>query len=368
MKTGKKLEIAVIKGDGVGSEMMESALMVLKAVCDKFGHELKPYVTAACSESIEAFQNPLPEESLHICQELPAVMFGNTGLKKYQSLPLDKRPEAALMGLRKGLKVTTNIRPVKYYPSLYSFSPLKQQILSKGLDFVFVRDIMGGVLCSDKFRTQGEDGIEAYEYEYYNEKIVAQTAKTAFEIAEKRGKRLGNLDKSNVLESSRLWRQTIEHISDQYQDVTLEHYYIDYAAMKILECPWKFDVIVTSNLFGDIISDEGTQMTGTPYLYASAELAQDGCGIYTPNQLHHPDESIIGKQLVNPIGMIMAGALMMRYTFKMEEEAAQIETAVEQVLQFGYATKDLYEEGKKLVSTSEMTEKIVEQIKKQRSL
>ncbi len=169
------------------------------------------------------------------------------------------------MKLRRGMEVTTNIRPVRYYSSLCSFSPLKETILSKGLDFVFVRDIRGGVLCSDKIRTQGE---------------------------------------------------------------------------------------------------EGTQMIGTPYLYASAELAQDGRGIYTPNQLHHPDESIIGKQLVNPIGMIMAGALMMRYTFKMEDEAAWIERAVEQVLQFGYATIDIYEEGKKLVSTSEMAEKIAERIKK----
>lgn len=358
MKTGKKLEIGVIRGDGVGPEMTDSALMVLEAVCRRFGHQLKPYFVPACGESIEAFQDPLPEESLNICRGLPAVLFGNTGLRKYQSLPLEKRPEAALMKLRKGMHVTTNIRPVKYYPSLYSFSPLKKQVLSKGLDFVFVRDIVGGVLCSDKVRSEGEGGKEAYEYEYYNEKIVSQTAVIAFEMAGKRGRKVANLDKSNVLESSRLWRQTIETVGSRYPDVTLEHYYIDNAAMRILESPWKFDVIVTSNLFGDIISDEGTQMTGTPYLYGSAELSPDGRGIYTPNQLHHPDESIIGKNVVNPIGMIMAAAMMLRYTFGLEEEAAVMEQAVERALERGNATADILEEGKTPISTSEMAREI----------
>ncbi len=368
MSNRKELEIAVIKGDGVGGEMMSAAVMALKAVCCKFGHRLKLYPVTACGESIEAFGEPLPEESLRVCREVPAVLFGNTGLKRYQSLPLEKRPEAALMKLRRGMEVTTNIRPVKYYPSLYSFSPLKEPILSKGLDFVFVRDIVGGVLCSDKVRTQGEAGIEAFEYEYYNEKIVAQTARIAFGMAGKRRGKIANLDKSNVLESSRLWRQTIDAISSQYPEIFLEHYYIDNAAMKILETPWNFDVIVTSNLFGDIISDEGTQMTGTPYLYASAELGKEGRGIYTPNQLHHPDESIIGKQVVNPVGMIMAAALMLRYTFELEEEAAIMEQAVEQVLQNGNATADIWEEGKTLISTTEMGDRIVDEIELNRKI
>ncbi len=362
MSGGKILEAAVIKGDGVGPEMMEAAIHVLDTVCRKFGHKLKLYPVAACGESIEECFDPLPPESLAICRGVPAVLFGNTGLKKYQSLPLDKRPEAALMGLRRGMEVTTNIRPVNVYPSLWSFSPLKERILEKGLDIVFVRDIVGGVLCSDKIRSQGTDGLEAYEYEYYNEKIVAQTARIAFTMAQKRKKKVSSLDKSNVLESSRLWRQTIKETAAEYPNIALDHFYIDNAAMRILESPQNFDVIVTSNLFGDIISDEGTQMTGTPYLYASAEVNQDGRGIYTPNQLHYPDESVIGKQVVNPVGMIMAGALMLRYSFGLEEEACRIEQAVKQVLQDGAATRDIWEEGKTVLSTYHMGAKIAEQI------
>lgn len=356
------LEAAVINGDGVGPEMMEPALDVLKAVCHKTGCGLKLYPVEAGGAALESKGCPLPEDSLKICREVPAVLFGNTGLKKYQSLPLDKRPEAALMRLRRGLGVTTNIRPVRYYPSLGSFSPLKDRVLSKGLDFVFVRDIVGGVLCSEKVCTQGDFGQEAYEYEYYNEKIVMDTASIAFRLAALRNKSVTNLDKSNVLESSRLWRQTIERAAGDYPDITLDHLYIDNAAMRIMESPHCFDVIVTSNLFGDIISDEGTQMTGTPYLYASAEICRDGKGIYTPNQLHHPDESVIGKQVVNPVCMIAAVALMLRHTFSMEQEAELVERAVGQVLKSGCATRDIWEPGKTLLSTREMGEKIKQEV------
>ncbi|MFR6349656.1 MAG: isocitrate/isopropylmalate family dehydrogenase [Enterocloster aldenensis] len=242
------LEAAVINGDGVGPEMMEPALDVLKAVCHKTGCGLKLYPVEAGGAALESKGCPLPEDSLKICREVPAVLFGNTGLKKYQSLSLDKRPEAALMRLRRGLGVTTNIRPVRYYPSLGSFSPLKDRVLSKGLDFVFVRDIVGGVLCSEKVCTQGDFGQEAYEYEYYNEKIVMDTASIAFRLAALRNKSVTNLDKSNVLESSRLWRQTIERAAGDYPDITLDHLIL-IMAMRIRIAPL-FDVIVTSNLFG----------------------------------------------------------------------------------------------------------------------
>lgn len=185
---------------------------------------------------------------------------------------------------------------------------------------------------------------------------MADTAQIACKLAGSRTGKLINLDKSNVLESSRLWRTTVQKIAAGYSDIQLEHYYIDNAAMRILESPVKFDVIVTSNLFGDIISDEGTQMTGTPYMYASAEINREGRGIYTPNQLHHPDESVIGKQVVNPIGMIMAEALMLRFTFGLEDEAQAIEAAAKQVVEDGFATRDIWEEGKTLVSTGEMGE------------
>lgn len=357
------VEAAVMKGDGVGPEMMGPAVEVLEAVCNKFGHTLRLHPVAACGETIESCYDPLPRESLQVCQEVPAILFGNTGLEKYRNLPLAKRPEAALMGLRKGLGVTTNIRPVKCYPALYEFSPLKERVLEPGVDFVFVRDIVGGVLCSEKVRTSGTYGQEAYEYEYYNEKIVMDTAQIAFSLAAGRKKQVANLDKSNVLESSRLWRQTITQVARTYPETQLAHYYIDNAAMRIMESPQLFDVVVTSNLFGDIISDEGTQMTGTPYLYASAEINKDGHGIYTPNQLHYPDESVIGKQLVNPVGMIAAVALMLRFTFHLEEAAAVVEQAVDRVIQNGFATRDIWKEGRKRVSSCELGAEIVKEIR-----
>ncbi len=266
-----KLEAAVIQGDGVGPEMMEEAVRVLQAVCRRFGHHLKLYPVLACAQAIEAGKEPLPQESLKICTQVPAVLFGNSGLKKYQDWPLDKRPEGALMILRKALKVSTNIRPVRMYPSLKCFSPLKAERLEQGMDVAFVRDIAGGVFCSAKVQGNGDGGREAYEYEYYNETIVRKTAYTAFKLAKSRKNKVTNLDKSNVLGSSRLWRQTVQPVSGEFPQVELEHLYIDNAAMELIRDPGRFDVFVTSNLFGDIISDEGTELTGTPYLYPSAE-------------------------------------------------------------------------------------------------
>lgn len=357
-----KIEAAVIKGDGVGPEMMDGAVLVLKKICRVFGHELHLHPVVACGQAIDAGLPPLPKDSLQVCQNLPAVLFGNSGLKKYQEFPLEKRPEGALMQLRRGMKVTTNLRPVKYYPQLAGFSPLKKEILEKGLDIVFVRDIAGGVLCSDQVKGQGDFGPEAYEYEYYNEKIVKDTAEIAFWLAGRRKKRVSSLDKANVLASSRLWRQCVQRTGKKHPDIGLEHLYIDNAAMKILEAPWRFDVIVTANLFGDIISDEGTQITGTPYLFASAELNQERRGIYTPNQLHYPEEGDSGKGIVNPTGMILAAALMLRYTFSLEEEARAAEQAVWQVIQEGKATRDIWQAGKRLLSTMEMAEEIAGKI------
>lgn len=257
---------------------------------------------------LESGKEPLPQESLKICTQVPAVLFGNSGLKKYQDKPLEERPEYALLVLRKVLQVSTNIRPVRMYPSLKCFSPLKAERLESGMDVAFVRDIAGGVFCSAKVSGNGEGGKEAYEYEYYNEAIVKKTASTAFKLAKSRKGKVTNLDKSNVLGSSRLWRQTVQQVAEDFPDVELENLYIDNAAMELIRNPGRFDVFVTSNLFGDIISDEGTELTGTPYLYPSAELSNTEQGIYTPNQLHYPDESVIGKNVVDPIGMIAAAA------------------------------------------------------------
>lgn len=359
------LNIAVINGDGVGPEMMGPTIEVLKVISKKFEHQLNLYPVIASGEAIDNFGNPLPDESLETCLKSSAVLFGNTGLSKYNYLPLEKRPEFALMKLRRELGVTTNIRPVCIYPVLSRLSPLKDHIIQKGLDIVFVRDIIGGVFCSDKIKQDGEFGKEAYELEYYNEKIVRDTAKIAFEIADKRRKKVTSLDKSNVLESSKLWRATVNEVKEDYPEIELNHSYIDSAAMKIIINPNDFDVIVTSNLFGDIIADEGTQISGTPYLYASAEISKNGKGIYTPNQLHHPDEEIIGKQIVNPIGMIAASALMLRHSFSLEKEAKVIENAIKKAISLGYRTNDIAMECEKWFTTNQMGEKIVDLIKEE---
>lgn len=357
-----ELKVGVINGDGVGPEMMAPAVLVLKAISKKYGHSLELVPIIASGEAIEAFGDPMPEDSLEKCVSCQAVLLGNTGLKKYHDRPLRERPEYALMSLRRGMAVSTNIRPVKLYPELSAFSPLKEGIVSKGLDFVFVRDILGGILTSDKITADGAFGREAFEYEYYNETIIWTTAKIAFDIASKRDKRIASLDKSNVLESSRLWRSIVNEISLEYNDVELSHTYIDTAAMKIVTNPEEFDVIVTSNLFGDIIADEGTALTGTPYLFGSAELGKQGKGIYTPNQLHHPDESIIGKQVVNPIGMIAAVALMFRFSFGLEQEAQEIESALTEIIRKGYRTSDIAVEGENWLTTLEIGEKILEEL------
>lgn len=356
------LDVAVIKGDGVGSEMMKPALEALKEVCSLYGHKLNLNQVLAAGEAIETCYNPMPDESLEVCRKASAVLFGNTGLLKYRNLPLEKRPEYALGRLRRELKVTTNIRPVRLYEGLSQLSPLKEQITRRGFDFVFVRDIAGGVLCSEKVTSHGPFGQEAYEYEYYNEQIIRNTGKIAFELALARKKKLVSLDKANVLESSRLWRKTFQEMGNRHKEVSLNHCFIDTAAMKLMVAPWEFDVITTTNMFGDIISDEGTQMTGTPGLYASAELAKDMKGIYTPNQLHHPDESIIGKQIVNPVGMMGAVALMLRFSFKLEKEAQTLERAIEKALSNGYSTKDIWLKGRTLVGTDKMGEEIIKNI------
>lgn len=358
-----EMNIAVIPGDGIGPEITTAAVTVLEAIAEKYGHVLNLQYVKACSQSVEESGEPLPKEALETCLQADAVLLGNTGLEKYKNLPLSKRPEYALLKLRKELKVTTNIRPVHVYPELKLLSPLNQNALSKGLDYLFVRDIAGGVLCSDQVKGEGENGPEAYEYEYYNQKIVEETAGFAFELAKVRKGKVVSLDKANVLGSSRLWRKTVTEIGKEYPEVELTHEYIDSAALKLIRMPWYYDVILTSNLFGDIISDEGTGLTGTAGLFGSAELAASGKGLYTPNQLHYPDESVIGQQKVSPVGMIMALALMLQCTFHLEQEAAAIEKAVEKVLEQKFITEDMYYKGAKKIKTQEFGFNVARTIK-----
>ena len=357
-----KKRIAVIYGDGVGPEMMKPALRVLETVCRRFGHEIELLPVEAAGDAILKYGTPLPETSVEICRNADAVLFGNSGLRRFNDYPPEKRPEYALLRLRKELKVTTNIRPIRIYRKLMPLSPLRQERLKGGMDMVFVRDIVGGVLASEKKKGVGSHGQEAYEYEYYNEDIIRQTAEIAFSLAEQRRRRVTSLDKANVLGSSRLWRKTVEITAKEYPDISLENCFVDSGAMQLIREPWRFDVVLSSNMFGDIISDEGTELTGTPFLYGSAEINSSGKGIYTPNQLHWGDESAIGRQIVNPIGMIEAVRLMLQLSFGWQQEAGCIGKAISEVLNMGYATPDIMLEGSRQVSTDKMGELIAEAV------
>ena len=358
----RKNQVAVIMGDGVGPEMMRPALKVLEKICNKHNKKIEIAVVEAAGDAVMKYGDPLPEDSVRVCRESDAVLFGNSGLSKFNDYPLEKRPEYALLKLRRELKVTTNIRPVHMYPKLTELSPLKEEKLKKGMDMVFVRDIVGGVLCSEKVKGEGAYGSEAYEYEYYNEEMVRQTADIAFSLAYLRRKKVVSLDKANVLGSSRLWRKTVQEVGEQYKNIELSNCYIDSASMNIIREPWNYDVVLSSNMFGDIIADEGTELTGTPFLYGSAEISAEGKGIYTPNQLHWADERVAGKQIVNPIGMISAVALMLEFSFGMNREAWEIEYAISKVIEKGYATQDVMTSDSTRVGTDEMAALIMKEI------
>lgn len=358
----RKNQVAVIMGDGVGPEMMRPALRILKKICNKHDKKIEIAVVEAAGNAVMKYGDPLPEDSVRVCRESDAVLFGNSGLSKFNDYPLEKRPEYALLKLRRELKVTTNIRPVHMYPKLTELSPLKEEKLKKGMDMVFVRDIVGGVLCSEKVKGEGAYGSEAYEYEYYNEEMVRQTADIAFSLAYLRRKKVVSLDKANVLGSSRLWRKTVQEVGEQYKNIELSNCYIDSASMNIIREPWNYDVVLSSNMFGDIIADEGTELTGTPFLYGSAEISAEGKGIYTPNQLHWADERVAGKQIVNPIGMISAVALMLEFSFGMNREAWEIEYAISKVIEKGYATQDVMTSDSTRVGTDEMAALIMKEI------
>lgn len=350
--------IALINGDGIGPEVVNEAKKVLKKIEEVSDIKFSIREVLATGEAIDKVGEPLPKESLEICKNSDAVIIGNIGGRKWRDYALDKKPERTIFILRKEFNASINIRPIITNINLIERSPLKKEIIEKGMDILVFRDIVGGVYCSEKVNNIGEFGREAWDTEYYNEKIIKALVVKGFESAMKRRKKLASLDKANAMASSVLWRKIVNEIAEDYPEVEVEHYYIDNASMEVLKDPSKFDVIVASNMFGDIIADELSQITGCPGILGSAEISSTGKGIYTPNQLHNEDESLIGKDKVNPIGLILSSALMLRHSLGLEEEAKKIENAVEEVLSQGYATYDIYSEGKRLVRCSQMGELI----------
>ncbi len=353
-----KLNIAVIRGDGIGTEVTEQAILVLNKIAEKFNHEININEAWAGGEAYDKFGEPLPQQTIDICKKSDSVLLGAVGGYKWDNLPADKRPEKALLGLRKHLNLYANLRPATMMEALKEACPLRADIRDKGIDIMVVRELTGGIYFGERGISEAKD--KAWDTELYSEEEVRRIAKTAFETAMKRRKHVTSIDKANVLESSRLWRRVVIETATQYPEVTLEHMYVDNAAMQLVRQPSQFDVIVTSNMFGDILSDEASQIVGSIGLLPSASLGDTKCGMYEP--IHGSAPDIAGKNIANPIATILSAALMLRYSFSLEEEAVAIEKAVEKTLNKDFRTHDIFSEGQKLVATTEMGQHILKEL------
>ena len=353
-------KLAVIPGDGIGPDVVEQTLLVLDKVGEKFGHTFQYHKVLAGGCAIDATGGCLPQETIDVCKASDAVLLGAVGGWKWDTLPGDQRPERALLGLRKALGLFANLRPALLFEQLADASPLKPEILAGGLDIVVVRELTGGIYFGEKGVKDTDLGPAAYDIEQYAEEEVRRIAKVAFDMAMKRSKHVTSVDKANVLESSRLWRRVGTEVAKDYPEVTLDHLYVDNAAMQLVRNPRQFDVIVTSNIFGDILSDEASQITGSIGMLPSASLAQGNFGMYEPVHGSAPD--IAGQDKANPMATILSAAMMLRYTFGLGQEADAIENAVKSVLDQGYRTPDLFAGEGTLVGTAEMGRRIAEAI------
>lgn len=352
-------EIALLKGDGIGPEIVDSAAAVLEKTAERFGHtfNFKPYLIGGCAYN--ATGTPLPQETVDGCLASDSVLLGAVGGPEWDSLPGEKRPEKALLGIRSALGLYTNLRPAKLYPALRAASPLKDEIVGSGFDILIVRELTGGIYFGERGYRKGKFGQEAYDTEAYSVTEIERIGRAAFEAAMKRSKRVCSIDKANVLESSRLWRRTMHALAEEYPEVEYSDMFVDNAAMQLVRDPKQFDVIVTSNMFGDILSDEASQITGSIGMLPSASLGDSTRGMYEP--IHGSAPDIAGQNKADPIATILSAAMMLRYSFGLAAEADAIETAVDKVLNAGYRTADLMgtEKGTPLTCT-EMTERILE--------
>ncbi len=331
--------IAVIRGDGIGPEIVNQALLVLDTVAEKFGHTFTYTDVDMGGSAIDKWGDPLPQAELEKCLASDSVLLGAVGGPKWNDVPGPMRPEKGLLRLRAGMGVYSNNRPARIWPQLASASPLKQEIVDKGIDFIIVRELIGGIYFG-KHETVSENGQKvAIDELRYAEDEIRRIGRIGFETAQKRGKRLCSVEKSNVLDSSRLWKKVMHELAEEYPDVTLSDMLVDNCAMQIVKDPSQFDVIVTENMFGDILSDEASMITGSIGMIPSSSLGEGTRGLYEP--IHGSAPDIAGKDIANPIGTILAAAMMLRFSFDMAQEADAIETAVSKVLDAGYRTGDI---------------------------
>ena len=352
--------IAVVPGDGIGPEVVGQTLKVLDKVGEIYGHSFEYEKVLAGGCAIDAVGQCLPQETIDTCKAADAVLLGAVGGWKWDTLPGNERPEMALLGLRKELGLFANLRPAMLFEELADACPLRPEIIEGGLDIVVVRELTGGIYFGEKGTKDTDMGPAAYDVEQYSEEEVRRIAHVAFDMAMKRDKKVTSVDKANVLESSRLWRRVVAQVAEEYPQVELSNMYVDNAAMQLVRNPKQFDVIVTSNIFGDILSDEASMITGSIGLLQSASLAKGNFGMYEPVHGSAPD--IAGKDMANPMATILSAAMMLRYTFGLGEEADAVEKAVKKVLADGHRTHDIAGDGEKAIGTEEAGRLIVENI------
>ena len=355
-----KKNIAVIRGDGIGPEIVNEAIQVLDKIAAKFGHEFTYTDVDMGGCAIDKFGDPLPQAELDKCTASDSVLLGAVGGPKWNDVPGPMRPEKGLLRLRAGMGVYSNNRPAKIWPQLADASPLRPEIVAKGIDFIIVRELIGGIYFG-KHETIEKDGQKvAIDELTYSEEEIRRIGRIGFETARKRGKRLCSVEKSNVLDSSRLWKKVMHELASEYPDVELSDMLVDNCAMQIVKDPSQFDVVVTENMFGDILSDEASMITGSIGMIPSSSLGASTCGLYEP--IHGSAPDIAGQDIANPIGTILSAAMMLRYSFDLAAEADAIEAAVSRVLDAGYRTGDIFSPGCKKVGCSEMGKLILEQI------
>ncbi|MBP5304558.1 MAG: 3-isopropylmalate dehydrogenase [Lachnospiraceae bacterium] len=358
-------KVTLIPGDGIGPEIIGEARKVLETVGEQYGHKFNFTEVLMGGASIDAYGEPLTAETLETAKNSDAVLLGavggDVGKTSWYSLPPEKRPEAGLLGIRKGLELFANVRPALLFDELKGACPLKDEISKGGFDFVVMRELTGGLYFGDRYTKEVNGLMTAVDTLTYNEEEIKRIAKWGFEFAMKRRKKVTSVDKANVLDSSRLWRKVVAEVAKDYPEVTLENMLVDNCAMQLVKDPSQFDVILTENMFGDILSDEASMVTGSIGMLPSASLGKTKLGLYEPSHGSAPD--IAGQDKANPIATILSAGMMLRYSFDLTKEADVIDAAVKKVLKDGFRTGDIYSEGKTLVGTKQMGTLICEAIK-----
>jgi 3-isopropylmalate dehydrogenase len=359
-----EFNVTLIPGDGIGPEIVREARKVLDRVAEKYGHRFtyKEVLMGGCS--IDAYGVPLTEEALATAKASDAVLLGavggRVGVDSWYELPPDKRPEAGLLAIRKGLELFANLRPAYLYSELKGACPLKEEVADKGFDMIIVRELTGGLYFGERNTKEVNGVVTAVDTLKYDENEIRRIAIKAFEIAMKRNKHIISVDKANVLDTSRLWRKIVAEVSKEYPEVKVEDMLVDNCAMQLVKDPAQFDVVLTENMFGDILSDEASMITGSIGMLSSASLGAGRLGLYEPSHGAAPD--IAGQDKANPIATILSAAMMLRYSFDLDKEAAAVEAAVKSVISEGYRTVDIMADGMKQVSTTQMGDLIAERV------